>query len=102
MFRGEVASWKGNTQARGKGRGERKKKEEGREKERKKKKDQKTKDGDERTKTERAEREGVEKGRRTETMETLANIATDLRIVQEPFEELIRSDQTTVLGRVRR
>ena len=31
-------------------------------------------------------------------METLANIATDLRIVQEPFEELIRSDQTTLLG----
>ena len=32
-------------------------------------------------------------------METLANIATDLRIVQEPFEELIRSDQTTLLSR---
>lgn len=31
------------------------------------------------------------------TMETLANIATDLRIVQEPFEELIRSDQTTLV-----
>lgn len=35
--------------------------------------------------------------RERKTMETLANIATDLRIVREPFEELIRSDQTTLV-----